>query len=94
MGMGCAISFGLTQIITTPHLWRYRYKETGSFDWEYNANPASDLYGPEKHGLGSFDRPVHMADLTGNGKADYLCVEKDGGTWGFTHNDDGWKYID
>ncbi|QKX57197.1 uncharacterized protein TRUGW13939_04305 [Talaromyces rugulosus] len=76
-------------------LWRNRIRETGDFNWEYNLNAAPDLYCPEKRGLGFFDRPVHFADVSGNGKGDYLCVEKDGRTWGFIHNnDDGWDYVD
>ncbi|KAL5362439.1 hypothetical protein BJX96DRAFT_177152 [Aspergillus floccosus] len=78
-----------------PQLWRNRIKETGNFDWEWHSNPAPDLYCPEKHGLGLFDNPVHFADISGNGRGDYLCVEKDGRSWGFVHNeDDTWVYID
>lgn len=77
-----------------PRLWRNRIKDTGDFNWEYDADPAPDVYCPERKGLGFFDRPVHLADVSGSGKADYLCVEKDGRTWGFVHNDSGWEYID
>ncbi|KAL3463731.1 SGNH hydrolase-type esterase domain-containing protein [Aspergillus heterothallicus] len=75
-------------------VWRNKIKDTGSFDWEYNINAANELYCPEHRGLGFFDRPVHFADVSGNGKADYLCVEKDGRTWGWVNGDDGWEYID
>lgn len=75
-------------------VWRNKIKDTGSFGWEYNSNAADELYCPEHRGLGFFDRPVHFADVSGNGKADYLCVEKDGRTWGWVNGDDGWEYID
>ncbi|GIK05073.1 hypothetical protein Aspvir_009172 [Aspergillus viridinutans] len=76
-------------------LWRNTYKETGTWNWDNNANPAPDLYCPEKRGIGIFDLPVQFADISGNGKADYLCIEKDGRTWGWVHNDaNGWDYID
>ncbi|RDW68818.1 putative esterase [Aspergillus mulundensis] len=69
-----------------PHLFRNRIKETGAFDWEYDATPAPALSCPETRGVGFFDRPVHIADITGNGRADYLCVERDGRTWGYTQD--------
>jgi hypothetical protein len=75
-------------------VWRNKIKDTGSFGWEYNTNAADELYCPEHRGLGFFDRPVHLADVSGNGKADYRCVEKDGRTWGWVNGDDGWEYID
>ncbi|GAB1210904.1 hypothetical protein ATERTT37_000014 [Aspergillus terreus] len=75
-------------------VWRNKIKDTGSFGWEYNTNAADELYCPEHRGLGFFDRPVHFADVSGNGKADYLCVEKDGRTWGWVNGYDGWEYID
>ncbi|KAL4861058.1 hypothetical protein BDV12DRAFT_204408 [Aspergillus spectabilis] len=78
-----------------PRVWRNRYKETGNFDWQYESNPAPDLWCPEQRGLGFFDRPVHLADISGNKRADYLCVEKDGRTWGFVQSDVGtWEHID
>ncbi|CAG7955405.1 unnamed protein product [Penicillium salamii] len=75
-------------------LWRNRIKETGDFNWEYDSNPAPDLHCSEKRGLGLFDRPVHFADVSGNGKADYLCVEKDGRSSGYVHRDSKWDRID
>ncbi|CAG8097452.1 unnamed protein product [Penicillium olsonii] len=77
-----------------PKLWRNRIKETGNFDWEYVSNPAPDLHCSEKRGLGLFDRPVHFADISGNGKADYICVEKDGRSSGYVHRDSKWDRID
>lgn len=32
--------------------------------------------------------PVRFADLTGNGRADYLCIEPDGRVSGAVHNND------
>ena len=76
-------------------LWINRIKDTGEFNWEYHANPAPDLYCPEKRGIGQFDNPVHMADVSGTGRADYLCVEKDGRSWGWTQSKSGsFEYID
>jgi hypothetical protein len=78
-----------------PRLWRNRIKETGNFNWEYHENPAPALHCPERRGVGFFDRPVHFADISGNGKADFLCVEKDGRSWGFLQGDNGsWEHID
>lgn len=78
-----------------PQLWRNLYKSTGKWDWEHIANPAPDLYCSETRGVGIFDLPVKFADISGNGRGDYLCMEKDGRTWGFIHNsDDTWEYID
>lgn len=38
--------------------------------------------------------PVRFADLTGNGRGDYLCLEKDGRVTGFVHNgDDSWENV-
>ncbi|KAJ5496833.1 hypothetical protein N7463_008820 [Penicillium fimorum] len=77
-----------------PHLWRNRIKDTGDFNWAYTANPAPGVHCSEKRGLGFFDRPVHLADISGNGKSDYLCVEKDGRVSGYVHTNDGWDHID
>ncbi|CAG8901464.1 unnamed protein product [Penicillium egyptiacum] len=76
-------------------LWINKIKDTGDFNWEYHSDPASELYCPEKRGMGQFDNPVHMADVSGSGRADYLCVEKDGRSWGWTQSETGsWEYID
>lgn len=32
---------------------------------------------------------VRIADITGNGRADYLCIEKDGRVSGAVQDDDG-----
>jgi hypothetical protein len=77
-----------------PQLWRNRFKDTGDFNWEYNADPAPTLHCLEKRGLGFFDRPIHLADITGNGKSDYLCVQPNGCVSDYVHNDDDCEYID
>ncbi|KAL2827476.1 hypothetical protein BJY01DRAFT_229073 [Aspergillus pseudoustus] len=59
-------------------LWRNRCKQDGKFNWEHDPNPAAQLYCPESCGLGFFNRPIYFANISGNRKADYLCVEKDG----------------
>ncbi|GAB1314669.1 hypothetical protein MFIFM68171_04879 [Madurella fahalii] len=43
---------------------------------------------PERHGVGIHDLAVRFADIDGDGRADYLCIEKDGRTWGYLNNDD------
>ncbi|KAK6063962.1 killer toxin subunits alpha beta [Seiridium cupressi] len=69
-------------------LWLNKYPTTGAWNWAYNSNPAPSLYCPETRGIGIQDLPVQFGDLTGNGRADYICIEKDGRSWGFFHNDD------
>ncbi|KAL4983331.1 hypothetical protein BDW68DRAFT_191412 [Aspergillus falconensis] len=76
-----------------PHVYLNRIKQTGDFNWASAPNEGSDMTCPQDRGLGFFDRPVRLADITGNGKADYLCVEKDGRTWGYLQNDDGNELI-
>jgi hypothetical protein len=78
-------------------VWRNNYKNTNSWDdaWEHLDNPAPQVYCPETRGVGIFDLPVQFADITGNKRADYLCLEKDGRTWGWVQGDDGsFEYID
>ncbi|KAL5341394.1 hypothetical protein BJX70DRAFT_405980 [Aspergillus crustosus] len=68
----------------------------GACDIEYISNPAPSLYRPQRRGLGFSNQPVQLADISGNGEADYLCVEPDGRTWGFLQSNDnsGWEHID
>ncbi|KAF9873870.1 hypothetical protein CkaCkLH20_08604 [Colletotrichum karsti] len=75
-------------------VWINNYPKTKTWSWTHLADPAPQLSCPERRGLGLFDLPVAFADMTGNGRADYLCMEKDGRTWGWVHNDDGsWERI-
>ncbi|OBT56778.1 hypothetical protein VE04_04842 [Pseudogymnoascus sp. 24MN13] len=75
-------------------VWRNLYGETHAWNWSYLGNPATELSCVEKRGLGIHDIPVHFADVTGNKKADYLCMQKDGRTTGWVNGDSGWEVID
>ena len=65
--------------------WCTRYESlitsTGSIIWT--------LYCPEKRGLGLFDIHMHFADISGNERSDYLCIEKDGRAWGWFQTNGG-----
>ncbi|KAL2827127.1 hypothetical protein BDW59DRAFT_171436 [Aspergillus cavernicola] len=68
-------------------------KETGDFNWAHQE--VNSLVCAEKHGIGFFDQPVHMADITSNRKADYLYIKKDGQTSGYLHwNNGSWEHKD
>ncbi|KAF7556324.1 hypothetical protein G7Z17_g1541 [Cylindrodendrum hubeiense] len=69
-------------------VWINNYPSTGTWDWTHKTDPAPSLSCSEKSGLGIFDHAVRFADLTGNKRADYLCVQPDGTTTGFIHKDD------
>ncbi|KAL1864953.1 hypothetical protein VTK73DRAFT_5582 [Phialemonium thermophilum] len=75
------------------NVWLNQYKKTGSFaSWGplIHVGPRGDQKAcTEKRGVGIFDLAVRFADITGNGLADYLCMEKDGRTWGYLQEDDG-----
>lgn len=77
-------------------LWINKFKTTGDLrkteNWQRvnNAGPrGSNSPCPERRGTGIFDLAVRFADIDGNGRADYLCIEKDGRTWGYLNNNDG-----
>ncbi|KAI0202301.1 hypothetical protein F4808DRAFT_449713 [Astrocystis sublimbata] len=75
-------------------VWLNRYPTTKRWTWEYQQNPAPVLYCPEQRGLGIHDLAVRMADITGNGRADYICMEPDGRSWGFVQgSDNSWEEI-
>ncbi|OBT91574.1 hypothetical protein VE01_10411 [Pseudogymnoascus verrucosus] len=84
----CIWSIGMVEV------WRNLYGETHAWNWSYLGNPATELSCVEKRGLGIHDIPVHFADVTGNKKADYLCMQKDGRTTGWVNGDSGWEVID
>jgi hypothetical protein len=72
-----------------------RHTLGGSWTWLYQPYPAPTLSCPEKRGPGLHDLAVRFADILGNGRGDYLCIEKNGRVSGWTHNNDGsWTYID
>ncbi|KAH7325665.1 hypothetical protein B0I35DRAFT_347595, partial [Stachybotrys elegans] len=67
-------------------VWINKRKQTGGWNWEYKGNPASHVHCTQRRGLGFTDLAVRFADISGNGQADYLCLEKDGKVTGFIHN--------
>jgi len=74
-------------------VWLNQYKKGGDITkWTRltNAGPTGSVTPcPEKRGVGIYDLAVRFADIDGNGRADYLCIEKNGRTWGYLNNDDG-----
>ncbi|KAF4470857.1 fg-gap repeat domain-containing [Fusarium albosuccineum] len=70
-------------------VWINNYPKTGKWDWTHQGNPAPALSCSQTRGLGLYDLAVRFADITGNGRADYLCIEPGSRTTGFIHNDDG-----
>lgn len=60
-------------------------KDPGSWEWEYLANPAPGVTCSEKRGIGLHDLAVQFADLTGNKRADYLCIKPSGQVSAFLH---------
>ncbi|KUJ11379.1 uncharacterized protein LY89DRAFT_739567 [Mollisia scopiformis] len=58
-------------------VWLNNYPSTGKWDWTYLSNPAPGVTCSEKRGLGRDDLAVRVADITGNGRADYLCIQPD-----------------
>ncbi|RSL43787.1 hypothetical protein CEP54_014936 [Fusarium duplospermum] len=70
-------------------VWRNNYTPGGGFNWQYLANPAPELYCPEKRGIGFHDIPVQFADVSGSGRSDYLCIQKNGRIWGWTQDAKG-----
>ncbi|KAI8222584.1 Multidomain esterase [Colletotrichum sp. SAR 10_96] len=76
-------------------MWKNNHTPGGGFNWQYIANPAPALNCPEKRGVGFRDWPIRFADITGSGRADYVCVEKDGRMWGWTQDGNGdWTHVD
>ncbi|KAI1841397.1 hypothetical protein JX266_012408 [Neoarthrinium moseri] len=75
-------------------VWRNKYKDTGRWEWDHYSNPAPELACSQKRGLGIHDLPIRFADVTGNGRGDYLCMEPNGRSSGWVHNDaGGWERI-
>ena len=70
-------------------VWINGHAAKGEWDWTYIADPASQLTCAQARGKAVRDVPVHLADITGNGRADYLCVAPDGLVTGYTQGDDG-----
>ncbi|KAI4602200.1 hypothetical protein KJ359_009438 [Pestalotiopsis sp. 9143b] len=75
-------------------LWINKYPTTKTWTWDYRANPAPALSCAQSRGLGIHDLPVRFGDISGNGRGDYLCIEKNGRVSGFVHNsDDTWENV-
>ncbi|ETS78505.1 hypothetical protein PFICI_10567 [Pestalotiopsis fici W106-1] len=75
-------------------LWINKYPTTSTWTWDYHADPAPALTCAQSRGLGIHDLPVRFGDISGNGRGDYLCIEKDGRVSGFVHNsDDSWENV-
>ncbi|KAH7129387.1 family 3 carbohydrate esterase [Dactylonectria estremocensis] len=70
------------------------YPQRKKWEWTHLSNPAPARHCNQKRGLGIDDLAVRFADLTGNHRADYMCIEKDGRVTGFVHKDDGgWEDV-
>ncbi|KPM44471.1 hypothetical protein AK830_g2091 [Neonectria ditissima] len=65
------------------------FPQTGKWEWTHLTNPAPGLTCKYKRGLAIFDLSVRFADLTGNHRADYLCIAPDGTVSGFLQEDNG-----
>ncbi|KAI8721514.1 SGNH-hydro domain-containing protein [Fusarium sp. LHS14.1] len=66
----------------------------GNWRWQNLGNPAPALRCPEKRGIGLHDLAVRFADISGSGRPDYLCIEKDGRIWGWTQSSNGaWTHV-
>ncbi|KAK7414551.1 hypothetical protein QQX98_006578 [Neonectria punicea] len=75
-----------------PSVWLNKYPITGRWTWDYYADPptarAANVNCAQKRGLGIHDLSVRFADVTGNGRDDFLCIENDGRVTGYLHRDD------
>ncbi|KAF7549363.1 hypothetical protein G7Z17_g6445 [Cylindrodendrum hubeiense] len=70
------------------------YPQRKKWEWTHLSNPVPDLGCSQKKGVGIDDLAVRFADLTGNNRTDYLCIEKNGRVSGFVHNDDdSWENV-
>ncbi|KAK8047725.1 hypothetical protein PG996_015789 [Apiospora saccharicola] len=70
--------------------WRNGYdKATGRFTFEYKGFVAGSEKCSQGWGASIFDRGLRLADIDGDGRADYLCLEKDGRTTGFLNTKSG-----
>ncbi|KAK8017500.1 hypothetical protein PG993_013826 [Apiospora rasikravindrae] len=70
--------------------WRNGYdKATGRFAFEYKGFVAGSEKCRQGWGVNIFDRGLRLADIDGDGRADYLCLEKDGRTTGLLNTQTG-----
>ncbi|KAM0542975.1 hypothetical protein ACHAPJ_012532 [Fusarium lateritium] len=76
----------------TMEVWLNQYKKNGDFGfWEHisNTGPTGSYKRCEEHrGVGIFDLAVRFADIDGDGRADYLCIEPNGRVWGYLNKGD------
>lgn len=69
-------------------VWINNYPQTGNWaSWTTKTVPG--LGCAEKNGLGINDVAVRFADISGNNRADYLCIKPDSTITGFIQKDDG-----
>ena len=72
-------------------VWLNRYGTTNDFNsWTYRGDfgPAADQPRCPQRGNELHDLGVRFADITGNGKVDMLCLEKDGRTFRYLKLED------
>lgn len=63
-------------------------KSPGKWDrWDHLENPAPGVTCSESRGIGLHDLAVRFADLTGNKRADYMCIKPNGHVSAFLHPD-------
>jgi hypothetical protein len=73
-------------------VWINQYKTTGDMtSWKHMAGFGIGC--AEKRGVGIYDLAVRFADIDGDGRADYLCIEKNTRTTGFLNHASGMEYV-
>ncbi|OBT86293.1 hypothetical protein VE02_05585 [Pseudogymnoascus sp. 03VT05] len=65
------------------------FPEKKSWDGAFREISVPHVECEYKRGIGLEDLAVQFADLTGNGRADYLCLHPDGTVKGYLHEDNG-----
>jgi len=61
--------------------WKTAFKDRGAVPGNYGCK--------EGWGVGENDLGIRLADLTGSGRADYLCIERDGRVTGYLNRGNG-----
>lgn len=69
-------------------VWINDFPTKKTWDGAFREIEAPKTSCSQKPGIGIDDLAVRMADITGNGRADYLCIHKDGKVEGYLHGDD------
>ncbi|KAL2202779.1 hypothetical protein CC79DRAFT_1344773 [Sarocladium strictum] len=70
-------------------VWLNDYPTKKTWNGAFREISAPGLSCDRRRGLGINDLAVRFADLTGNGRADYLCIAPDGHVKGSVQNNDG-----